>query len=189
MTRNASRSIRLFTDGPLARDGRVARRGRMLALTVFFSLSIGAAAQAAPGAEAGTDATSIEACLGEPSMAGRDPRECGERVLRQCLADANDASHAAAGAIACEKRRAAAWILLGRQAFRRIEAKLGDADRHLLRTSEAQFELDLRDLCAATRMLAGGDPDLAAASCASDLVAARTLTLLRLAAGSGAPSR
>jgi hypothetical protein len=173
---------------PSSLPGRRRERAAVLALAMCLSAGIAArAAPAAPAAEA--DALSIEACLAEPSMNGRDPRECGDRILRQCLADANAASQAGAIAIACEKRRSDAWNLLARRAYRRLEAKLGDADRRLLRTAQVQFELELRDLCAATRMLAGGDPDLASAACASDLVAAHALSLARLSAGPGPASR
>jgi hypothetical protein len=166
----------------VARNRRIWRARLFAALAAALCLSsAGAATGASPGADA--DAATLEACRSEPSMSGRDPRECGERLFRQCLAEAGDAGRQPAGMLACEKRRAEAWNALGRQAYRRIEAKLGDADRRLLRTSQVQFELELRDLCAATRMLNGGDPDLVQASCASDLIAARALVLARLAGG------
>jgi hypothetical protein len=147
----------------------------------------GCRAEAAPAADA--DAALIEACLNDAAMKGRDPRDCGDRVVQACLAEAGGSSGAAAPALACEKRRRDAWILLSRQAYRQVEAKLGDADKRLLRTSQVQFELALRDLCSATRTLVGSDPELAAASCASDLVAARALALARIAAGRDATSR
>jgi hypothetical protein len=160
-----------------------ARRGArfgIAALTITFCLLLGLASAAPAGPSAEADAASIEACLGDPSMSGRDPHECGDRVTRQCLADANGAG-ATGSALACEKRRADAWNLIARRTYHALEAKLGDADRHLLRASQAQFELELRDLCAVARSLGGGDLDLAAASCASDLDASRALSLLKLA--------
>jgi hypothetical protein len=83
--------------------------------------------------------------------------------------------------VRCEQKRSDAWLFLARQAYHQLEAKLGDADRKLLRTSQVQFELELRDLCMAARAALGGDPDLATASCSSDLNAARALALRRLA--------
>jgi hypothetical protein len=150
------------------------------ALLLAPCLWLAADASAAPppaGAEA--DAASIEACLADPSMRGRDPHECGDRVLRQCL----DAAYAASGASAtvrCEKRREEAWNVLARESYHALESRLGDADRHLLRASQAQFELDLRDLCAVVHALTEMQADLAAASCASDLVASRALSLRKL---------
>ena len=138
-------------------------------------------AKAATSAEAEADGVVIEACLDDPQMAGRDPRQCAERVLKSCLSARGDAGQTPAGTLACEKRRGEAWITVERQAYRRIEMRLTDADKRLLRTSQVQFELELSDLCTAARKLAGGDPDLAQAACVSDVVAARALSLLRLA--------
>ncbi|SDR29935.1 hypothetical protein SAMN05519103_01830 [Rhizobiales bacterium GAS113] len=167
---------------------RSARKPRLLPGAALVAcalwLCVGLPAGAAPTAPAAdADAALIDACLNDAGMKGRDPRECGERVIRACLAEAGGSSTAAMTALACEKRRSDAWGLRARQAYRQVESKLGDADKRLLRTSQVQFELELRDLCAATRSLPGGDPELAAAACASDLVAARALTLARLAAG------
>ena len=106
----------------------------------------------------------------------------------QCLVNA-DGAGTPSSSVACEKRREDAWNVIARRTYHALDAKLGEADRHLLRASQAQFELDLRDLCAVARSLAGGDPDLASASCASDLVASRALSLLKLAAGRGAQPR
>ncbi|MGC1577690.1 MAG: hypothetical protein WA813_16520 [Beijerinckiaceae bacterium] len=171
----------------------IPRRGegaRLAAVALLLApcLWLAADASAAPrpaGAEA--DAASIEACLADPSMRGRDPHECGDRVLRQCLSDASRATNASA-TVACEKRREEAWIVIARESYHALDARLGDADRHLLRASQAQFELDLRDLCAVAHALAGSDAELAAASCASDLVASRALSLRKLA-GRGAAAR
>jgi hypothetical protein len=112
-----------------------------------------------------------------------DPHECGDGVLRACL----DASHptSASATVACEKRREDAWNVIARESYHALDSKLGDADRHLLRASQAQFELDLRDLCAVARALAKSDAELRAATCASDLVASRALSLRKLA-GRGA---
>jgi len=156
------------------------------ALAAVLCLLSGIVAAAAPAAGVEADAASIEACLNDPSPGGRDPRECGERIVRRCVADGNAGQ---ATPLACEKRRGDAWSLIARQAYRQLETKLGEAERHLLRTSQVQFELELRDLCMATRAVAGGDPDLSAASCASDLLASRALILSRLAAGRGATAR
>jgi hypothetical protein len=155
-----------------------------LALLIASCLWLPARASAAPpaaGAEA--DAASIEACLADPSMRGRDPHECGNRLVPQCLAEA---SRAASATVACEKRREEAWNVIARESYRALESRLGDADRHLLRASQAQFELDLRDLCAVAHALAGSDAELSAASCASDLVASRALSLRKLAGRGGA---
>jgi len=151
-------------------------------------LGLGRPAVAAAGAAASGDADAalIEACLNDAAMKGHDLRDCGERVMRACLAEPGAANQQAANqqaALGCEKRRGVAWAYLAREAYRQIEARLADAEKRQLRTSQVQFELEQRDLCAATRMLAGGDPELAAASCASDLAAARALILTRLAAG------
>lgn len=139
------------------------------------------ASAAPPPASAEADAASIEACLADPSMRDHDPHECGDRVLRACLPDAS-------APVACEKRREDAWNVIARESYHALDSKLGDAERHLLRASQAQFELDLRDLCAVARALAKSDADLAAASCASDLVASRALSLRKLA-GPGAEAR
>jgi hypothetical protein len=160
------------------------RLRHVAALAAFMCLPLGLGATAAPDADA--DAAGIEACLVEPAMAGRDLRECGERLFRQCLADAGDAGRQAKDAIACETRRGNAWALIARKAYRDMEARLNDAERRLLRTSQVQFELELKDLCAAARGLAKGDADLAAAACTSDLIAARAISLTRLATGRGA---
>lgn len=158
------------------------------ALGALLCLLVGGAdAATSPSLEA--DAASVEACLDDPAASGSDPRQCGERLVRQCAADAKGAGRAGEAALACEKRRGDAWNLIARKAYRRLEAKLGDADRHLLRTSQVQFELELRDLCTAARAVAAGDPDLAAASCISELVATRALILVKLAAGGAAPAR
>jgi hypothetical protein len=135
------------------------------------------AAAVGPSAEA--DAAALEACLAEPAMAGRDLRECGERLLKSCLADAGNAPTAATS---CEKRRGDAWNAVARQAYHRIEAKLGDAEKRRLRVSQVQFERELSDLCAATRGLSGGDPERAELACASEAVAARAIVLRSLAA-------
>jgi hypothetical protein len=119
-------------------------------------------------------------------MSGRDPRACGDKIMRPCLANAMPAAPALT--LACEQRLAAAWSSLSRQAYRQIETRLGEADKRSLRTSQVQFELELRDLCAVARALAGGDGELAAASCSSDLLASRALSLAKLA-GSGIPAR
>jgi hypothetical protein len=153
---------------------------------IFLALPAAFAAKAAPPPGADADAALIEACRSEPNMAKRDPRECGERLLRQCLADAGDAARQAQSVIACEKRRGDAWNVIARKAYHDIEAKLGAEDKRRLRTSQVQFELELADLCAAIRGLGAGDPDVATASCASDVIAARALSLSRLAAGRGA---
>lgn len=158
---------------------RLAGAALLLASCQWFAIEACAAPPAA-GAEA--DAVSIKACLIDPSSRDHDPHECGDRVLHACL---DDPSHAAGAPLACEKRREEAWNVIARESYHAVETKLGDAERHLLRASQAQFELDLRDLCAVARSLARGDPDLAGASCASDLVAARALSLRKLA-GSGA---
>ena len=155
-----------------------------LALMLFLATHVGYAAGAAPGADA--DAASIEACLAEPGMAGRDPRECGERLTRRCLADAGDAARQTQSVIACAKRRGDAWNVIARKAYHEMEAKLGADDKRRLRTSQVQFELELSELCAAIRGLGAGDPDLATASCAADVIAARALGLARLAGGRGA---
>ena len=150
-------------------------------LLLTASLFTGAPAPAAsPAASAEADGAAIEACLGDPSMRGRDPHECGDRVLSSCLASASGGS-AVTAALACEKRREEAWNVIARQTYHALESRLGDADRHLLRASQAQFELDLRDLCAVAHALGGRDAELATASCASDLVASRALILRRLA--------
>jgi hypothetical protein len=155
------------------------------ALAAFLLLGEAAGA-APPGSNAEADAASIEACLADPSMSGHDPHGCGDRI--QCLVNA-DGTGTPSSSVACEKRREDAWNVIARRTYHALDAKLGEADRHLLRASQAQFELDLRDLCAVARSLAGGDPDLASASCASDLVASRALSLLKLAAGRGAQPR
>jgi hypothetical protein len=160
--------------------------GARLAMAVFLLASClwlaGEASAASPTPSAEADAASIEACLGDPSMGGHDLHECGDRVLHQCL---GDASHAASTSIACEKRRGGAWNVIARESYHAIESRLSDADRHLLRASQAQFELELRDLCSVAHALAGSDAELATASCASDLVASRALSLRKLA-GRGA---
>ncbi len=143
------------------------------------------ASAAPPAAGAEADAASIEACLADPSLRGRDPHECGDRVLRQCLAEASRATIASA-TVACEKRREEAWNVIARESYHALESRLGDADRHLLRASQAQFELDLRDLCAVAHALSGSDAELSAASCASDLVASRALSLRKLGGRGGA---
>jgi len=164
-----------------------ARFAAAVAVLALLRLWAGEGAWAAASASAEADAAAIEACLAEPAMAGRDPRECGERLLRSCLAEPGEAGKAPA-AVSCEKRRGDAWIAVARQAYRRIEARLGDDDRRRLRTSQVQFERELSDLCAATRGLSGGDPELAALACASEAVAARALVLRGLA-GRGAPAQ
>jgi uncharacterized protein YecT (DUF1311 family) len=160
---------------------RLAAVALLMASCLWLPARVSAAPPAA-GAEA--DAASIEACLADPSMRGRDPHECGDRVLRQCLADASRAASANA-TIACEKRREEAWNVIARESYHALDARLGDADRHLLRASQAQFELDLRDLCAVAHALAGSDAELSAASCASDLVASRALSLRKLVGRGG----
>jgi hypothetical protein len=159
------------------------RSPHVAALAAFLCLPLGVGARAVQDAD--VDAAVIEACLGEPAMAGRDLRECGERLFRQCLTVAGNAGETK-GAIACETRRGNAWALIARKAYRDMEARLSDAERRLLRTSQVQFELELKDLCAAARGLAKGDADLAAAACTSDVIAARALSLMRLATGRGA---
>lgn len=171
------------------RKAALRRLRRHLSLMILCAFPAGIAAKAAPAPGADADAASIEACLSDTGMAGRDPRECGERLMRQCLADAGDAARQTPTAIACEKRRGDAWNLVARKAYRDMEAKLGADDKRRLRTSQVQFELELADLCAAIRGLGAGDPDLATASCVSDVIAARALSLSRLAAGRGASPR
>ena len=75
--------------------------------------------------------------------------------------------------------------MIARESYHTLDSRLGDADRHLLRASQAQFELELRDLCAVAHALAKSDAELASGSCASDLVASRALSLRKLA-GRGA---
>jgi hypothetical protein len=140
-------------------------------------------ARAAPGADADGDAAAIETCLAEPAMSGRDPRECGERLFHACLSAAGDAGRTILGAVSCETRRGEAWNVIARRTYRQIEAKLGDAEKRLLRTSQVQFELELSDLCRATRTIAGSDPALAEAVCTSALIASHALDLSRLAGG------
>jgi hypothetical protein len=170
----------------VCRNGQSFLAAPKLALALILCLSPGDLAKAATSAEAEADGAAIEACLNEPQMIGHDPRECGERLLKSCLAAAGDAAQTPSGAIACEKRRGEAWITVLRQAYRRIDAKLADTDKRLLRTSQVQFELELKDLCTATRELAGGDAELAMAACVSDVIAGRALSLVRLAGGRGA---
>jgi hypothetical protein len=153
-------------------------------LAALSCLACGSVEAATPSTDA--DAAAIEACLGEPAMAGRDPRACGDRLYRSCVAEAGAAAEQKSGALACEKRRGDAWNIIARQTYRRVEAKLGDNDKRLLRTSQVQFELELSDLCSAARALGGGDPDLAAAVCSSELVTARALILKRIAGERGA---
>jgi hypothetical protein len=138
------------------------------------------AAPSPPSAE--SDAAAIGACLSEPATIGLDPRTCGDRVVRKCLGEGGSNSPPPVQ-LRCEQRRSDAWSLLARQAYREIEAKLGDANRRLLRTSQVQFELELRDLCIVARAAMGGDPDLATASCSGDLLASRALVLRKLAIG------
>jgi hypothetical protein len=138
------------------------------------------AAPSPPTAEG--DAAAIAACLSEPATNGLDPRTCGDRVMRICL-DGGGSNSPPPDRLRCEQRRSDAWTLLARQAYREIEAKLGDANRRLLRTSQVQFELELRDLCIVARAAMGGDPDLATASCSGDLLASRALVLRKLANG------
>ncbi|MBV9589420.1 MAG: hypothetical protein JO310_07475 [Hyphomicrobiales bacterium] len=160
-------------------------RAGVTALILAAGLCIGAPLRAAPpSATAQEDAARIEACLDDPALQGRDPHECGDRVLRPCLANASGASSASA-ALACEKRREEAWNVIVRQNYHALESRLGDAERHLLRATQAQFELQLRDLCAIAHALAGSDAELATASCASDLVASRALSLRKLAGRGG----
>jgi hypothetical protein len=140
------------------------------------------AASIPPFAE--SDAAAVATCLSEPAMNGLDPRACGERVVRKCL-DEGGSDALPPIQLRCEQRRSDAWTLLARQAYRQIEAKLDDADRRLLRTSQVQFELELRDLCTVARAATGGDPDLATATCSGDVLALRALALRRLA-GNGA---
>ncbi|MBV8450111.1 MAG: hypothetical protein JO124_19205 [Hyphomicrobiales bacterium] len=156
---------------------RLAAAVPLLALCL---LPQGLACAAPPAAGAEADAALIEACLGDPSMRGRDPHECGDRVLQACGATGSGGG-AASAVLSCEKRREEAWNVIARQTYHALESRLDDAGRHLLRASQAQFELDLRDLCALARVLVASDAELAAASCASDLVASRALSLRRLA--------
>ena len=155
-----------------------------IAVTALSCLAGGSAEAATPGTDA--DAAAIEACLAEPAMAGRDPRECGESLYRSCVSEAGAVAEQKGGALACEKRRGDAWNIIARQTYRRIEAKLSDNDKRLLRTSQVQFELELSDLCSTARALGGDDPDLAAAVCSSELVTARALILKRIAGERGA---
>lgn len=136
------------------------------------------AATTPPAAEG--DAAAIATCLTEPALKGLDPRACGDHIVRACLDEAGS-KPAPSVQLRCEQRRSDAWILLARQAYRQLEARLGDADRKLLRASQVQFELELRDMCMAARGALGGDPDLATATCSTDLNASRALILRRLA--------
>ena len=167
----------------LIHRGFASRLLRMATVAAVSCLAAAATARAAQGADADADAATIETCLAEPAMSGRDPRECGERLFRSCLAAAGDAGHTILGAVSCEMRRGEAWNIIARRTYRRIEAKLGDAEKRLLRTSQVQFELELSDLCRATRTIAGGDPVLAEAVCTSALIASHALDLSRLAGG------
>jgi hypothetical protein len=147
--------------------------GATLALAALSAASA-TAAPVPPSAQA--DAVAIAACLGAaapgqevlclegPALSGCEPRPPGP------------------ASVACEKRRVDAWGLVAREAYRALEERLSETDKRLLRTSQVQFELALRDLCAVAGSLAPAERDRARAACAARLIAFRALVLRRMAA-------